>query len=437
MQKHLFLLLSTLGAAVASPFGHGGVKVDNHGHRKCCTVYAHGGNVSDVDNIVKAFDTCGHGGRIVFPEDQNYFIASKLNPVVKDVEIEWRGIWTFSPDIDYWRTDGNTYFIYFQNHRTNFILTGDGININGYGTGGIEGNGDVWYTAEAGKVRVGRPMPFVLWNVSDVSVSKFFVKQPPFWAFNIMNGTNIAIDELYTNATATQAPYGANWVPNTDGFDTMDVRNLTLKNFVSQGGDDCIAIKPRSYDIHVQNVTCRGGNGIAIGSLGQYLEDSSVENVTITDVTNIRFNEDMKNAVYIKTWVGVLVAQDNYESAGLPRGGGTGFVRNITFANFYSQGTDSGPAITQDNGNNGSSTTGTSLMEVSNIEFRNFTGYLSGKSSRPNRTASVSCSRVHPCFDIRFVDLDITVNQNSTYTGQGSCNLIQPGGVTGITGPEI
>ncbi|KAG8627674.1 hypothetical protein KVT40_003547 [Elsinoe batatas] len=406
MQKHFLLLLSTLTAALASPYGHGGVKVDKHGHRKRCTVYAHGGNVSDVDNIVKAFDTCGHGGNIVFPEDQNYFIASKLNPVVNDVQIDWRGIWTFSPDIDYWRTNGNTYFIYFQNHRTNFILTGDHITINGHGTGGIEGNGDVWYTAEAGKVREGRPMPFVLWNVSDVVVNKFFVKQPPFWAFNIMNGTDMVIDELYTNATATKAPYGVNWVPNTDGFDTMDARNITLRNFVYQGGDDCIAIKPRSYEIHVQNVTCRGGNGIAIGSLGQYLEDSSVENVTISDVHNIRFNEDLGNAVYIKTWVGVLVNQSNYESAGQPRGAGTGVVRNVTFSNFFTEGSDAGPAITQDNGNNGSSTTGTSLMEVSNIEFRNFTGYLSGKSRRPNRTASINSLPTLLAFDRQEAQLE-------------------------------
>lgn len=64
----------------------------------------------------------------------------------------------------------------------------------------------------------------------------------------------------------------------------MDCNDVTLRNFIYQGGDDCIAIKPRSYNIEVQNVTCRGGNGIAIGSLGQYLEDSSVENVSVRDV---------------------------------------------------------------------------------------------------------------------------------------------------------
>lgn len=63
----------------------------------------------------------------------------------------------------------------------------------------------------------------------------------------------------------------------------MDARNITLNNFVYRGGDDCVAIKPRSYDISITNLTCEGGNGIAIGSLGQYLEDNTVENVTIRD----------------------------------------------------------------------------------------------------------------------------------------------------------
>ena len=68
----------------------------------------------------------------------------------------------------------------------------------------------------------------------------------------------------------------------------MDVHNVNLTNFYYQGGDDCIAIKPRSYNVYVQNATCHGGNGMAIGSLGQYLEDSSAENIYMTDV-NVRF----------------------------------------------------------------------------------------------------------------------------------------------------
>jgi len=71
---------------------------------------------------------------------------------------------------------------------------------------------------------------------------------------SVMNGTNLWFDDIYNNATAVNAPYGVNWVQNTDGFDTMDVNNVILTNMVYQGGDDCIAIKPRSYNVYAQNV---------------------------------------------------------------------------------------------------------------------------------------------------------------------------------------
>lgn len=103
----------------------------------------------------------------------------------------------------------------------------------------------------------------------------------------------------------------------------------------------------------------------------------------------------MTNSAYVKTWIGVLTPQASYESAGLPRGGGWGSVRNILFSNFQVFGADGGPAISEDSGDNGTFP-GTSLMEISNVAFVNFTGYLSGKEKK-NVTASVSCSSVHPC----------------------------------------
>ena len=166
------------------------------------------------------------------------------------------------------------------------------------------------------------------------------MKDSPLWAINIMNGTNLWFDDIYVNSTAVNAPYGKNWVQNTDGFDTMDAYNIGLTNFVYQGGDDAIAIKSRSYNIYCQNVrtsfrhvamdlltnrlqvTIHGGNGIAIGSLGQYLEDSSVANVVVKDVKVLTNNNDMHNSAYIKTWIGEQTLQSGYESGNQPRGGG-------------------------------------------------------------------------------------------------------------------
>ncbi|KAJ5367697.1 CAZyme family GH28 [Penicillium brevicompactum] len=391
-----------------------------------CIVKAQGHQKDDVPNILKAFRECGHGGTIVFPEEESYWIGSRLNPVMNDVSIEWRGKWTFSDDLDYWRN--HSYPVAFQNHAAGFVLTGQNISINGYGTGGIDGNGNVWYSAEKGHTQPGRPMPFVFWNVSDVSVENFYVKDPQLWSVNIMNGTNMRFDNIYCNATAVDAPYGENWVQNTDGFDTMDATNIQLTNFVYQGGDDCIAIKPRSYNIDIHNVTCRGGNGIAIGSLGQYQEDSGVANIRIDKVKVIRYNEDMHNSAYIKTWISALLPQTSYESAGLPRGGGWGSIRNVLFSNFEIQGANAGPSITQDNGNNGSYS-GTSLMSISNVAFVNFTGSIETTS----HVASVSCSKLHPCYNIDF-DNVVLYGKNATTPGSGTCKYTSVNGVHGLDG---
>lgn len=40
-----------------------------------------------------------------------------------------------------------------------------------------------------------------------------------------MNGTDMWFDELLCNATATKAPYGENWVQNTDGFGRLNLSN--------------------------------------------------------------------------------------------------------------------------------------------------------------------------------------------------------------------
>lgn len=246
-----------------------------------------------------------------------------------------------------------------------------------------------------------------------------------------MNGTNMVFHNIYVNATSPEAPPGYNWVQNTDGFNTMDARNVLLTNFVYQGGDDCVAIKARSYDITIRNVTCHGGNGIAIGSLGQYLEDSSVANVKVDQVTAIKggAQNHILTGVYIKTWVGELVSggDRDYESDYQPRGGGWGSVTNMLFSNFKIVGASAGGVINQNSGNNGTAA-GTSNMLVSNVQFVNFTGYLDSRTI----TADVSCSERNPCYNIDYRNYTLYTAENATSTGRANCKWTEEGGVHGL-----
>jgi galacturan 1,4-alpha-galacturonidase len=72
-------------------------------------------------------------------------------------------------------------------------------------------------------------------------------------------------------------------------------------------------------------------------------------------------------------------------------------------------------------------------MEISNIVFVNFTGYT---LPTKNATASISCSAVHPCFNIAFQNVSLAASANGTETeAYGTCEYTALHGVTGKIGP--
>lgn len=70
-------------------------------------------------------------------------------------------------------------------------------------------------------------------------------------------------------------------------------------------------------------------------------------------------------------------------------------------------------------------------MTVSNIVFANFTGYTNGGSSV---TSKVSCSEVHPCYNIEFDNVILYPGKNASTPGIGSCQYAEIGGVHGLEG---
>jgi galacturan 1,4-alpha-galacturonidase len=95
MYRFLPLAVSTAltSLACASPAPWGGLgglpapRSPSH-NGKTCTAHAYGNQKDDIPQILDAFNDCNDGGRVVFPEDQHYWIATKLNPVIYDVSIE-------------------------------------------------------------------------------------------------------------------------------------------------------------------------------------------------------------------------------------------------------------------------------------------------------------------------------------------------------------
>lgn len=99
-----------------------------------------------------------------------------------------------------------------------------------------------------------------------------------------------------------------------------------------------------------------------------------------------------------------------------------------------------------------SSFSGTSLMEISNskyfsvryshvvsnlckVAFVNFTGYTNYRAAKPNQISSISCSNIHPCYNIAYENFTVSAGQNATAaTAITTCAYTAADGVRGVNG---
>jgi hypothetical protein len=87
-------LVQASAADLRSPWGAwGNAPTSPINNGKTCTVNALGNKRDDSPQILQAFEDCNNGGTVVFPEHQTYWIATKLNPIIYDVTVEWKGLW--------------------------------------------------------------------------------------------------------------------------------------------------------------------------------------------------------------------------------------------------------------------------------------------------------------------------------------------------------
>ncbi|KIJ58827.1 glycoside hydrolase family 28 protein [Hydnomerulius pinastri MD-312] len=430
LSRNFFLLafLSSAATQIRAWPGDNGV----------CTIIPNGNGRDDSDQILAAINApdCNE---ILLPQPYTYSIQQRLLTDLSNKVFNVYGTLLFSDDLAYWIN--NSWVTDFDTLQTAWIATGDNwvMSGGGFNQGGIDGNGQAWYTRAQGYGnQPGRPMSLYISNATNALVKDFSIRQPQFWAFFVDQSKNITLDGVYVNATnhdPAEPPadprdgnLGNNWVINTDGIDTYRSDQITITNWVVQNGDDCVAYKGNSTNIFVSNVTCHGGNGIAFGSLGQYQNRTdNVENITMIDInllpSNV-LNGNLTGAAYFKAWVGV--------SMGTPPnggGGGTGLVNNVTLENFTFQDADL-PVYLQScltySAYNVTQYCNTSTLEFENVVLKNFQGTSSGVNN--GSVVSLVCSPSAPCQNFDFVDFNATVP--APYTPQYTCdNAVN---VTGI-----
>ncbi|KAH8114523.1 pectin lyase-like protein [Phellopilus nigrolimitatus] len=369
-----------------------------------CTVSPLGLGKDDTDQVLRAIEKCGKNGRTDL-QAGTYNITRKMTWNLENSQVDLHGVLNFVPDIEYWLNSNNTYRVVFiQDQASWFVVTGKDFLIDAHNEGGIEGNGQPWWeyfqnhTREDGD---GRPLSLTLHEVERGVVRDFRIQSPPFWCNAVANSQDVTYDGMTCNATNTNPEfYGQNIVPNTDGIDTYRSNNVTLKNWDVTCGDDCLAIKGNSTNLLVQNITCHGGNGVAFGSLGQYVQfNDIVQNVLMEDLNIIRINSsiqpNMLYGTYFKSWTGSV--------NGVPPtggGGGGGFVKNVVARRVSLSDVDTPMGLYQTNDGHSGDTP--SFLQFGDLSFQNWSG-----NATTNTLVNMNCSTNAPCSNITFLNFDV------------------------------
>jgi polygalacturonase len=115
----------------------------------------------------------------------------------------------------------------------------------------------------------------------------------PVQVFSINGATGITIDGVTVDNSAGTAKGH-----NTDAFDIGSSTGVTITNSKVYNQDDCVAINS-GQNIYIAGLTCSGGHGLSIGSVGGR-DDNTVKNVTFADSSI----SNSQNGVRIKTVYG-------------------------------------------------------------------------------------------------------------------------------------
>ncbi|RAK96863.1 putative extracellular exo-polygalacturonase [Aspergillus ibericus CBS 121593] len=361
---------------------------------RTCHVRSHGNGTDDSDYILSALHQCNHGGKVVFDADKEYIIGTALNMTfLKNIDLEVLGKILFTNDTDYWQA--NAFPQGFQNATTFFQLGGEDVNM--YGNGILDGNGQVWYDLYAEDDLILRPVLMGIIGLKGGTIGPLKLRYSPQYYHFVANSSDVLFDGIDISGYSKSD----NEAKNTDGWDTYRSTNIVIQNSVINNGDDCVSFKPNSTEILVQNLHCNGSHGISVGSLGQYKgEVDIVENVYVYNIS--MFNaSDMAR---IKVWPGTPSAL----SADLQGGGGSGSVKNITYDTAFIDNVDYAIEVTQCYGQDNITLCNEfpSNLTISNVLFKNFRGTTSGDYDP--YVGTIVCSSPDTCSNIYTSNINVT-----------------------------
>jgi len=363
-----------------------------------CTVTP-SGTSDDTPQILSAFRSCATDSAIIFQEG-TYNIRQVMDTSnLKNVTIDIYGKWVWSADnLSYWIA--NTLSVTYANLYTAWKLGGTNVSLRGHGKALFDGNGQVWIDENKnGSNRKGRPINLTIWRGTNILVDGITWRQSQFWHTFVAYSQNVTMTNLDMNTTSH-----SQWSSvNTDGVDTWNSKDITIRNWVVTSGDDCLSVKGNSSNVDIRNVTCYESGCAVIGSMGSNAaQPDYVSNIYYENIRCIHSS----NAAWIKTYPG------------------NGYVRNVTFKDIEFQDVNQPIYVTSCiySGQNCDN----SHIPIENISWINIKG-----TSRYNVAAGMHCSAAAPCKNFKFEGIDIKPKNGGT--SKTLCSNIQNQATMGLT----
>src|SRR6478609_8346293 len=115
--------------------------------------------------------------------------------------------------------------------------------------------------------------------VTNSVFSNFKIINAPRAHMGVTNAKNLVIEgvTLNTASKSSKPP------KNTDALDISSSSGIIFRNSVLNIGDDCTAINGGVTNVTLSKITCNGGHGFSVGSLGKGGKDDSVRTVRVLD----------------------------------------------------------------------------------------------------------------------------------------------------------
>lgn len=131
-------------------------------------------------------------------------------PAVTNSFVEIQGTVQFTNDTDYWQA--HAFKQIYQNATTFFQLGGQDVNL--YGDGTLDGNGQVWYDLYAEDALILRPILVGIIGLNGGTIGPLKLRYSPQWYHFVANSSNVLFEGIDISGYSTSK----NTAKNTDGW---------------------------------------------------------------------------------------------------------------------------------------------------------------------------------------------------------------------------